>query len=573
MHGFRNIAFLLAASILISSCSVLPKSKKKQLDAKQKFEYDYYFLNGQKEKIIGNFELAAQFFQECIKLNPNEPQAFFDNATIFDIAGQPDLALKYAKEAYNLNRENYYYATFLSQLYQESEQFDEAIEVLSKTKKLFPDKMEIYFALAHNYILKGDYKAAITVYDEIESKTGISERVSMQKQRLYTQLNQWEKAEEELKRLIDAFPENPKYYGLLADLYAAQGKEQEALKTYREILKKYPEEPFIHLSLADYYRQKQMPDSSFAHLELAFFNPELDVDTKMQILLSFYTISENNEKYKQNAFRLIEIAKEVHPKEAKFYTIEGDFLYRDGKLKEALNAYKKAGKLEPDHYEIWSQITLIESELKMYKQVLEDAQKAIELFPNQAVLYYLYGVAAYQLKEYQKAIDYLEIGKELVVNNNNLLSQFYGALGDAYYAIGEKDKAYKNYDKSLQYLPDNVYVLNNYAYYLSLDNKQLEKAKEMAHFANQLEPNKPSFEDTYGWILYQLKDYKGAEEWIKRAIENGASKNGVILEHYGDVQYQLGNIEKAVEYWQKAKDTGNASKDIDLKIMNQKVVE
>ena len=118
-----------------------------------------------------------------------------------------------------------------------------------------------------------------------------------------------------------------------------------------------------------------------------------------------------------------------------------------------------------------------------------------------------------------------------------------------------------------------MYVLNNYAYYLSLDNTKLEKAKEMASFANQLEPDKPSFEDTYGWILYQLKDYENAEIWIKKALTHGGEKNGVILEHYGDVQYQLDNIDKAVEYWHKAKETGKASKDIDLKIMNQKVVE
>jgi tetratricopeptide (TPR) repeat protein len=548
----------------------LPKKSVKKNNAKQKFEFDYYFLNGQKEKITGNYELAAQFFQECIKLNPKEPQPYFDNATIFDILSQPDLALKYAQSAYDLNPENYFYATFLAQLYQEAGQFDQAISVLNKLKKTVPDRLEVYFALAHNYILKTDYKSAIAVYDDIEEKTGVSEKISMQKQRLYAQLNQWDKAENEIKKLIEAFPGNPKYYGLLADLYAAQGNEKAALETYRKVLKINPSDPYIHLSLADYYRQKQMPDSSFAHLELAFYNPDLDIDTKMQILLSFYTISERNDKYKQYAYRLIEIGKEVHPKEAKIYTIEGDFLYRDGKLTESLKAYKKAVELEPGHQDIWNQILLIESELKQYKQVMHDAGKAIELFPNQPAFYYLYGIAAYQQKNYQQAVDYLTIGKDYVVNNNPLLSQFYGALGDAYYALNQHKKAFESYDKSLQLLPDNAYVLNNYAYYLSLAGKQLEKAKEMAKFANELSPENPSFEDTYGWILYQLKDYEQAEIWIKKALEHGGNKNGVILEHYGDVQYRLNHLDTAMKYWQKAKDTGKASNDIDKKMMNQK---
>ncbi len=573
MHSaFRYILFFVILTGL-TACGVLPKKAAQKNNSKQKFEFDYYFLNGQKEKIVGNYELAAQFFQECIKVNPKEPQPYFDNATIFDIISQPELALKYAKAAYDLNPENYFYGTFLSQLYQEAEQFDQAIDVLNKLKKIHPDRLEIYFALAHNYILSADYKSAIGIYNEIEEKSGVSEKISMQKQRLYAQLNQWEKAENEIKKLIDAFPENPKYYGLLADLYAAQGNEKAALETYRKVLKINPADPYIHLSLADYYRQKQMPDSSFAHLELAFYNPDLDIDTKMQILLSFYTISENNDKYKQKAYRLLEIGREVHPHEAKIYTITGDFLYRDGKLTEALEAYKKAAELEPEHQDIWSQILLIESELKQYQAVMQDAEKAIELFPNQPTFYYLYGVAAYQLKNYQQAIDYLTVGKDFVINNNPLLSQFYGALGDAYYAIDEKQKAFKQYDKSLQLLPDNVYVLNNYAYYLSLSATQLEKAKEMASFANRLEPENPSFEDTYGWILYQLKEYEQAEKWIKQALEHGAGKNGVILEHYGDVLYRLGKVEQAVEYWQKAKKTGKASDKIDIKITNRKLPE
>ena len=134
----------------------------------------------------------------------------------------------------------------------------------------------------------------------------------------------------------------------------------------------------------------------------------------------------------------------------------------------------------------------------------------------------------------------------------------------------ESDKAFES---SIEIVADNPYTLNNYAYYLSVRNEKLDRAAEMSLQSIRIVPDNPSFEDTYGWILYQQKKYTEAEKWINNSLRNGGDKSGVVNEHYGDVLYQLGDKEKAVEYWKKAKQLGEASDLIDKKINDKMLYE
>lgn len=170
------------------------------------------------------------------------------------------------------------------------------------------------------------------------------------------------------------------------------------------------------------------------------------------------------------------------------------------------------------------------------------------------------------MKKNEQAITYLETGLDFALENKALKAQFYASIGDAYHSNKQKEEAYAAYDKSLKIEPSNVYVLNNYSYYLSLDKNQLEKAAEMASLANKIAPNEPSFEDTYGWVLFQQGKYKDAKVWIERAYQNGGKDSGVIVEHLGDVAAMLGNKEEAITYWKKAKELGVESQFIEQKI-------
>ena len=176
-------------------------------------------------------------------------------------------------------------------------------------------------------------------------------------------------------------------------------------------------------------------------------------------------------------------------------------------------------------------------------------------------------MAFVQQENYDKAIEMLEEGNDLVVlSDKKLKAQFLSSLGDAYHAIKKHDKSDEYFELSLEIEPDNFYVLNNYAYYLSERNTQLEKAKVMSEKSNRLHPNEASFQDTFGWILYQLGDYENALKWLKKAVNNGGMDSGVINEHIGDVFQKTGNIDLAREYWKRANEIGGASEELSKKL-------
>jgi len=197
----------------------------------------------------------------------------------------------------------------------------------------------------------------------------------------------------------------------------------------------------------------------------------------------------------------------------------------------------------------------------------------MDLFPDQAVPYYLNGVAYMRLKQYQKAIQPLKEGKQFVYENTPLEVEFCSNLGDAYNALKDYEKSDKEYDKALSLDPNNASILNNYAYYLSLRKQNLEKAEKMSKHSLELTPNSVSYIDTYGWVLYQEQKYEEAKKYLEKAFDRGGFNRPAIVEHYGDVMYKLNDIDKAVENWKKAKELGNKSDLLQKKITDKKLYE
>lgn len=576
------ITFIFITGILFS-CSNTKKVTQEEdktivkdrtrVSNKAKVQFDHIFFNAEKEKILGNTELAANLYAQCIRLNPNEPTPFFELSKLFDFSGDVNTALGYAKEAARLNPENYWFAINYAQLLQKNNKISEAIEVFKQIIEKNQEKPTLYFELASMYIYKSEYKKAIETYNKLEGIIGVTEEISFQKQKAYIKLNDVDKAADEIKNLINAYPSTYQYYGVLADLYSANNRFEEALQALKKIEEINPEDPLISLSLSDYYKNIGNQEKSFEYLKKAFANKDLEVDTKMQILLSYYTISESNNDVKKKAYELVNILIQTHPKNAKGYTIHADFLYRDKKVKEALDNYYKAKEIDDSKFAIWQQILFLESELSNNQAILIESKKAIDLFPNQPLFYFFYGNTNLIEEKYQEGLDYLIMGKDYVIDNLALLTQFYASIGDAYYKLNQYEKSDIYYEKALELDPNNIYVLNNYSYYLSLRGEKLERAAELSLKSNKLEPNQSNYQDTYAWVLFKQGNYLEAKIWLDKAIKNGGDKNGVILEHLGDVYYKLDKIEKALEYWQKAKEKGDASNLIEKKIKDKKFYE
>jgi tetratricopeptide (TPR) repeat protein len=429
--------------------------------------------------------------------------------------------------------------------------------------------MVVYKQYVNLLIRSNKIQKGIDILNQLEKKIGISEETSMQKRDLYLMQGKMEKSIYEIKNLSDAFLSKVRFLFVLAESYNSNSQSEKAFQIYKKILKLDPKSPYIHISLSDYYRKKEMPDSSYHHLQKGFKNTDLGIDDKVQILILLLT--EKREYLQQK--KLAEIITKTHPKEAKGFTILGDIEYQENNLFNAEKAYREAVRLDPNRYPIWEQLLIIDTELQKNYATIEDAKLTIELFPEQALPYLILGGAYYLQKDYKNVVKVLEEGKSWTLNRVDLTIQLNAYLGDAYNELKEYKKSSTAYETVLLLDPDNIYVLNNYAYYLSLRKEKLQRAKEMGKHAIELKPSTSTYLDTYAWILYQLMEYSEAETFMQKALLNGGRSSAIIVEHYGDILWKIGEKDKAIDEWKNADAIGKGSPFLNQKISLNKMVE
>ena len=539
----------------------------------EKRKLDVAFTDGIIQKTQGNYPEAVGHFKKCLDIYPNHAASLYEIAFISNGIGKSTDAIPYAQKAASLDPNNEWYKMLLAKCYMESGRFDEASQTMDALIKINPDKIDYYFLKANSLLQANKLKEALLVYDKIETLIGITEDIILQKERIYLAQKQFDKAVIEAQRLINSNPQELKYYRMLADLYQQNDKQDKALEVFNKIFSIDPNDAEAHLMLADYYEKRADDKNAFLHVKKAFENPSYDIDEKMKILLNYFNIPEKFKEEREESDTLINILIRVHPQDAKTYSIQGDFLSRDAKYKEARDAFRKAIELDKNRYPIWQQVMAIDEQLGDFDAMESESKQAIELFPSEPYAYMFNASAHYQKKNYQAAIDAVNSGKDYVVGDKKLLSNFYSIMGDCYNSLKDYAQSDKNFEKSLNLDPDNANVMNNWAYYLSVRNEDLDKAEKMGRKANQLVKDNASYEDTYAWILYKQKNYDEAKRWQEKALQHSNDKNGTLLEHYGDIIYQLGQTDNALEYWQKAKATGTHSDLLDKKISDKKLYE
>jgi tetratricopeptide (TPR) repeat protein len=527
-------------------------------------------IDAKKEAIIGNSKGALDLFRQYIGRYPEDPVGFFELARLESERKNFSEAVRLCREASKLDPENIWYSLFLAELYQGIAQPGEAIGIYEKIIEKNPGNLDYLYQIAALYLQLEKFQDAIRIYNQIDEKAGVSEEIALQKQKIYLHLNDLKGAEKEIRKLIAAFPDESRYYSILAEFYMANNMQDKALETYQKIAVMDPDNAYIHMSMADYYRKSGNNEKAFEELKLGFANPNLDVDTKVNILLSFYTVNQIYNDLKEQAFILSKILMETHPRDPKVFSIYGDLLVQNKQMPEARDTFLKVLALDSSRYVVWEQVLQLDLQLSEFEHLLTYSAKAIELFPDQPLPFLFSGLANLQLKKNEAALKALASGANLVVDDNDLLAQFYMYQGDALHAMKKDQDAFAAYDRSIKMKDDNAYVLNNYAYYLSLEGNELDKAEKMAKRAVTLDPENDSFQDTYGWVLFKQKKYKEAAEWILKAVQTKGEPSAEVLEHYGDVLYNLGDTSGALDYWIKAKQKGPGSELLDKKINEKK---
>jgi len=567
--------YIISSFYFLQSCKSTSSLTKKNSDIvlvsdtlsdEQKFNFKNEFFRATQAYLLGDENLAESLYNHCLKIDPTSAATHYQLASLYLHKKDYSLAQQHAEDAVKYNSDNVWYLYLAGNIYAQNNEIDKAVESFNKLIKLKPEEYNFYLNLADIYIQAGQIENSIKVYDKIEKIFGISEPVSLQKQKLYISLHNKKAALAELQKLSGAFPSNVDYKRMIAEFYLQNKEVDKAAEVYNNLLKTDSNDGFAHLGLAECYRQKKDFNNSISELKMAFSADNVPSDVKFDMLLSFVKNIKTNDKYYNVLFDLAQILYYKYPTDSDIAILYANFLLQKGQLASAKSILSDVVKTTKDRYAVWEQLILLDNEFHDFQSMYNHADEAVKLFPNQSFLYFFKGFGAFQLKKYDVAVDALSFGIKLITDKDDTYKDYLTFLGEAYYQTGDKEKAFKTFDKLLKVDTDNIMVLNNYAYYLSLENKDLEKAAAMSKKTIEKEPENSTYLDTYAWILYKQKKYSEALIYIEKAIIIGENISDVVLEHYGDILYKNNNVSKALIQWKKAKTKGEGSGNLDKKI-------
>ncbi|SFN95804.1 Tetratricopeptide repeat-containing protein [Chitinophaga sp. YR627] len=535
---------------------------------------DSLFFSAERSKMLGDYRTAITQFSDYLRLKRNNPTAYYELARLFIEVRNPQYALGFARRAANMDTANKWFQITLADAFGVNAQFDSSAAVYDRLSRRYPENEE-YIYNKGMFLSKADKtEAALVVFDTLEARTGLVEELAFQKQRLYLKLNRIDDAAAEVQKLINQNPEEVRYYLILGDIYNSNDRVEEATAIYNEVLTRDSTNPRALIALSGYAKKDGDTVQYWRYLTRAFTNPDYSIDEKVAYVYPYLQMQKLDTSKLKEGLQLSQLVINAHPDEAKAYALQADMFSQAGMLDSALIDYNKAVTLDSTRFTVWYQLMWLYSRKEDPANLLKVSSVVSERFPKEFMGHYFKGVANFLLQNYPASIDALNMA---VQNGNNgdkgTRADVYSLLGDAYHATGQHQLSDSCYDKSLAIRPNDALVLNNFSYYLSLRGEQLNKAESMSKRSLELEPESANFMDTYAWILFRLARYEQAKEWMEKALQHeDARENPGMLEHYGDILFNLHEVDKALEYWQLAKQKGANSVGLARKIAEKRYI-
>lgn len=538
--------------------------------------YNYFFLEGVRQQEMGNLTAAFDLLRHARDLNPNAPEVYYLLAPYYVDLKDDTRSRAYYERAATLDPENSSYIEKLGQLYVSQKDYPNAINAYEKLYALNKARVDVLQILYQLYGSQNEFQQMINVLNRIEVLEGSSEQISLSKMQIYEQMGEKRKEYDELKSLVDSHPLDLNYKVMFGNWLLQNGKKKEAVKLYRNVLKEEPTNALAKLSLLDYYRTIGDRATVDVITQELLQSPKTEKETKIALLRQVISSNQQaNVSDSAEVMKLFSQALSVPQTDADILMMKAAYMSLKKMPKAEINrVYEQAIDVEPDNSR--ARIALIQNiwDTGDYDKVIAICRPAQEYNPEEMVFYYFQGMAQYQKHENDAALQTFRKGVSQIKADSNpdVVSDFYALMGEILHEKGRLAESFQAYDSCLQWKPDNIAAMNNYAYYLSEANKDLPKAEQLSYKTIKAEPNNSTFLDTYAWILFQQKRYEEAKIYIDQAIRSDSTLTGVVKEHAGDIYAMTGDIDKALEFWQQSLKGGNQSAVLKKKIQLKKYV-
>ncbi len=560
MHKFGlHIVFIL----LLSACGTPEEAVKKKITTKH-HPYIETFHKAVRLKTTGRVEDAVAAFEECLTIREDDDAVYYALFELELLRNNELAASQHILKASALDPENIWYKQKLAYLYFKRDEYEKAITYFDMLVKEEPSNVEWLYGYAEALVKSGKITDAVEVMNKMEDQVGMNPQLSLQKYGLYMEAGKESDALNELFEVRKKFPRDPQIIATLVEHYLEKNEDDKAFDMLIELVEADPENGRARLALADFYRRQGKQTEAYAHLVQAFKSGDVDIDTKMRIVIGMLESAYPSDTDVTKT--LVDQLVDQYPEEAKVHSVKADFLLAQGEEAAALISYKKALEYDQNQYPIWNQVLLMEYQLQEDENLYRDSKACLELFPTMVTVYLLNGISANNTQRYDEAMESLSVGVELVINDRPLEAEFYGQMGEAEFGLGNPSKGKEYYKKAINLDPNSMLIKNNFAYRLATEKTDLELAESLIESVLEVVPNHAAFIDTKGWVLLRKGDFQGAKEVFESGLAS-FPENAAMMEHLGDTYYMLGNTSKAIEWWLKA----NAVESTDL--LQQKISE
>ena len=578
----KNIIWLLVAVWTLVSCGTVKNAKEKpaivlaqsSLTPEQQRKYDYFFLEAMRLKEKKDYASAFGLLQHCLDIHPNAASALYEVSQYYMFLRQVPQGQEALEKAVASAPDNYWYSQGLASLYQQQNELDKAITLLEQMAVRFPGKQDPLFNLLDLYGRQEKYDEVISTLNRLEKHMGKNEQLSMEKFRIYLQMKDDKKAFQEIESLVQEYPMDMRYQVILGDVYLQNGKKQEAYDVYQKVLAAEPDNPMAIFSMASYYKQTGQEGLYQQQLDTLLLNKKVTPDTKVNVMRQMIVENEQADKDSTQIIALFDRIMKQEQDDPQIPMLYAQYLLSKNMEAESVPVLEQVVDLDPTNKAARMMLVGTAVRKEDYKQIIKVCEPGIEATPDALEFYYYLAIAYNQAEQPDSVVSICKRALEHTTadSKKEVVSDFYSILGDMYHTQKQMKEAYAAYDSALVYNPSNIGALNNYAYYLSVERRDLDKAEEMSYKTVKAEPNNATYLDTYAWILFEKGNYAEARIYIDNAMKSDDEKSDVIVEHCGDIYYMTGDVDGALSYWKKALEMGSESKTLKQKIEKKKYI-
>ena len=521
--------------------------------------YDSYFLQALVQREKGNADAAFDLLQHCIKINPQAAEAYYFLAQYYQMLRSDSTNLKTAQQyilkAAELEPDNATFLETVAQSYISQAEYEKAIPVMERLYNQDKSREELLEMLFELYQQTDNNDKAIETLNRLEAAEGKSERLSYAKSEIYTNMGNKKAAIAEMRQLAQQYPNDLNFKGMYADMLLRNDEEEQALKLYKEILAEEPDNTRAQVSLRSYYRVQGEIEKADSLTEVILLNKNTTNEQRIYLMRQMVADSERADGDSTQILNMFHKMLAGPQKNADIATLCAAYMDLKKMPRDSVRAMLQTVlSIAPDNAAARLQLVSFAWDRKDHQEVITLCQDARQYNPEEMAFYYYQGMAYYQEEDKDKALEAFQNGIGVITPESNpaIVSDFYAVMGDLLHQKGLARKAFEAYDSCLQWKDDNIMCLNNYAYYLSELDEQLDKAEQMSYKTIKAEPKNATYLDTYAWILFMQGRYAESKVYIDQALQNDSDSSAVITEHAGDIYIQNKEPERAVELWKQA---------------------